>query len=101
MGHCRFASGWKFLMIVVATLVGIGTHLAWDSFTHPNTWVYRTLPGLHAPLDIPILGATPIYKIFQHGSTLFGIAVLSIWFLLWYRRTEPSYRAPGNPVSRR
>jgi|SRR5882672_9371018 len=99
-GEFRFGGTSKFAMIVVSILVGVGTHLVWDSFTHPNTWPYRRWAALHAPIRIPVLGATPVYKLFQHGSTAIGIGVLSVWILLWYRKTEPHSEATKNGISR-
>lgn len=99
VGEFHFGGASKFVMIVVSILVGVGTHVLWDSFTHPNTWLYRRWPSLHAPIRIPVLGATPIYKLLQHGSTLFGIGVLSIWLLVWYRRTNPRSEATRNGIS--
>jgi Domain of unknown function (DUF4184) len=100
LGEFRFGGASRFAMIVVSILVGVLTHLVWDSFTHANTWLYRHWPALHVPAKLPILGATPIYKLFQHGSTAFGIGVLLIWLLVWYRKTEPHPEAPGNGLSR-
>jgi uncharacterized protein DUF4184 len=99
IGEFRFRGASKFVMIVVSILVGVGTHVLWDSFTHQNTWLYHRWPSLHAPIRIPILGATPIYKLLQHASTLFGIGVLSIWLLVWYRRTNPRSKATRNGIS--
>ncbi len=48
---------------------------------------------------MPIVGAIPLYKVFQHGSTIIGIAVLSTWLAFRYRATEPSCQALSNPVS--
>jgi len=97
----RFGGASRFAMIVISILVGVSTHLGWDSFTHPNTWIYRHWAALHAPVEIPVLGATPVYKLFQHGSTAFGIGVLSIWLLVWYWKNQPHPEAPASGVSRR
>jgi len=40
------------------------------------------------------LGWVACYKLLQHLSTLFGLAVLSLWFAAWYRSSEPSHSAP-------
>jgi hypothetical protein len=101
LGDFRFGGASRFAMIVVSILVGVSTHLVWDSFTHANTWLYRRWPTLHLPIKLPILGAIPIYKLLQHGSTALGIGVLSIWLLGWYRKTESYPEIRGNGVSRR
>jgi hypothetical protein len=41
----------------------------------------------------------PVYKIFQHGSTMLGFIALSFWLLLWYRNTEPRPDAASRRVS--
>jgi hypothetical protein len=85
----RFGGASRFAMIVTSILVGISTHLVWDSFTHSNTWIYRRWDALHLRIKMPGLGEMPLYKIFQHGSTAFGMGILFIWLLWWYRATEP------------
>jgi len=98
---CKFRFGGvaRFALIVGSILVGIATHLAWDSFTHRNTWLYHRWPLLRQTIDLPILGLIPLYKVFQHGSTVLGIAVLSIWLAVWYRNTEPSEHVLSSSAS--
>src|ERR1700693_2144138 len=75
------------------------THLAWDSFTHPTTSPYRHWSILSRLFHVPIVGTIPIYKVFQHGSTIIGLAVLSTWLVFRYRVTEPSCHPLSNPAS--
>lgn len=95
----RFGGVTRFVLIVASILVGIATHLAWDSFTHRNTWLYYRWPMLGQTVDLPILGLIPLYKVFQHGSTILGIAVLAIWLVVWYRNTAPSERELSSSAS--
>jgi Domain of unknown function (DUF4184) len=95
----RFRGGARFALIVGSILLGIVTHLAWDSFTHPNTWIYHHWPILSRTLHVPIVGLIPFYKLLQHGSTIIGIGVLSAWLAVWYRSSQPSGHALSNPVS--
>jgi len=90
LGEFRFGGVARFALVVGSVLVGIATHLVWDSFTHRNTWLYHRWPLLRQTVDLPILGMIPLYKVFQHGSTVIGIAVLTIWLAVCYRNTEPS-----------
>jgi hypothetical protein len=94
-----FRGAARLALIVGSILLGIATHLAWDSFTHPNTWPYRHWSILSQPLHVPILGEIPFYKVFQHGSTVIGIGVLSIWLVSRYRATEPSSHPLSNPAT--
>lgn len=97
----RFGGVERFALVVGSILVGIATHLAWDSFTHRNTWLYHRWPLLGQTIDLPVLGLVPLYKVLQHGSTVIGIAVLSIWLIVWYRNTEPSGHVLGSSSSPR
>ena len=80
-------------------MLGISTHLLWDSFTHPNTWLYCHWSLLSQPLDLPILGPVPVYKILQHASTMVGTGILLIWGVLRYRAIEPSGEVLASGVS--
>jgi hypothetical protein len=86
----RFGGPARFLLIVTSVLVGIATHLLWDSFTHSNTWPYRHWTILRQPFTLPIIGEMPLYKILQHSSTVVGMAIVATWLLIWYRTTPPS-----------
>jgi len=97
----RFGGAGRFRLIVVSILLGIATHLLWDSFTHPNTWAYRHWPVLGQPVLAPVLGMVPAYKLLQHGSTMIGLGVLAIWLRACYRNSEPSGPALNNDVSGR
>ncbi|MBI3474399.1 MAG: DUF4184 family protein [Acidobacteria bacterium] len=97
----RFGGAARFAMILLSILLGIATHLGWDSFTHPNTWVYRHWAILHASLKIPIIGATPLYKLFQHGSTAIGVGILVIWLLVWRQNAKLHHESTNHRVSGR
>jgi hypothetical protein len=72
--------------LVVALLIGIATHLAWDSFTHAH-YVSDLLPVLQTPIDLAII-TVPLYTVLHAVSSLVGGAILIIWVLLWLRRSE-------------
>ena len=91
LGKFRFLGAARFAWIVFSLLVGIATHLLWDSFTHYDTWLYRKWPLLQEKVAVLSFGTLPLYKILQHGSTLVGIAVLAAWSAHWYRSTEPTH----------
>lgn len=99
LGEFRFGGAARFALIVRSILLGIATHLIWDSFTHSNTWLYDHWPILRQAVHVPIAGPVQFYRLLQHGSTIIGIAVLSAWFAIWYRTTEPSVYALSNTVS--
>jgi Domain of unknown function (DUF4184) len=86
----RFRGGSRLALIAVSILLGIGTHLLWDSFTHPYYWPYQHWSLLSKTLRVPVLGTIPYFKFFQHGSTVIGIAILLLWIIHWYRNSQPS-----------
>jgi hypothetical protein len=95
----RFLGVGRFLWIVVSVLLGIATHLLWDSFTHSTAWLYRHWSALRQPHRMPIIGQIPLYKILQHGSTIAGLGILFIWIFFWYRTTPASTQALGTQIS--
>ena len=88
----RFGGPTRLAMILGSILLGIATHLLWDSFTHPTTWLYSHWAFLSYMVRLPIVGLVPYYRLFQHGSTIVGTAILLVWLARWYQRTEPCHR---------
>ena len=66
-------------IVLVSILLGAVTHILWDSFTHNLYWPYRHWPLLSYTVMLPVLGPTPYFKLFQHGSSVLGMVVLLIW----------------------
>jgi hypothetical protein len=97
----RFGGAAQFALIIASILLGIATHLLWDSFTHTATWPYQNWPVLSQLFTVPIIGAMPLYKILQHGSTIAGMGILSAWLVHWYRIAQPSVRLKRQLSSRR
>ncbi|MFL4474961.1 DUF4184 family protein [Paeniglutamicibacter sp. MACA_103] len=64
---------WTFYSL----MLGLLTHLAWDSFTHSYGWVVEHVPLLASE---PFAGIA-VYRLLQHGSTLAGLAILALWYL--------------------
>jgi hypothetical protein len=83
--------GWlrTVLVLLLSVLVGIATHLAWDSFTHPG-WVVDHLPVLRVQLG-PLL----VQKWLQHASTVAGLLVVAVWAV---RRLMGVSRDPSRPT---
>jgi Domain of unknown function (DUF4184) len=90
----------EVLIVLCSLLLGIGTHVAWDSFTHPHTWPWRHITFLHK-LFRPSFGPPAYgYEYAQEMSTIIGLAIVLGWFGLWYRR-KPATQAPASRVSTR
>lgn len=64
---------WTFYSL----MVGLLTHLVWDSVTHTNGWVVERVPLLASE---PFAGIA-VYRLLQHGSTLAGLGILVLWYL--------------------
>lgn len=77
--------GW----VALSLLVGIATHLLWDSFTHG--WFAMNLPGFGATL----FGDLTVARALQHTSTLVGL--LAIIVFVWNRRDRwlPESHSPA------
>lgn len=75
----------KWLIVILSILIGIFSHLLWDSFTHDTGFFVESIPFLSK--SVFILGVdVPILKILQHASTLIGgILILAfIYKLPWF-----------------
>ncbi|MFZ5551794.1 MAG: DUF4184 family protein [Bacteroidota bacterium] len=71
-GH--FKRNW--LIVTISILIGAGSHIFWDSFTHDHGYFIQTIPALTNTLDF--FGTQmPLFKILQHSSTLGGALVIA------------------------
>lgn len=67
--------------VLAAILVGIGTHIAWDWFTHPEG-----LASVWAPWRVRI-GPLLLTSWLQYLSSAVGAAITIGWIARWWRRT--------------
>jgi len=82
---------WSFL---ICLLVGIGSHIFWDSFTHAREFFVKRIDVLSTPIVIDGLQA-PLFRYLQHLSTLFGGIVIVLvfhWSPNQIIETKPSWR---------
>jgi hypothetical protein len=93
----RFGGALRILAIAGCIILGIATHVLWDSFTHAYTWPWRHLVWLRSWFKFPILGWMPAYGLLQYASTLLGLVALAAWILLWYRNTAPDISTASAP----
>lgn len=90
----RWGPASRFALIVFSLLVGIGTHILWDSITHERGVIVRNFPDLRAPAFDEFGSERPLYNVLQHTSTVIGIAIMAVWYWRWFRR------APAQTVPR-
>ena len=97
-GQFDFLPASRFLAILTSTILGITSHIVWDSFTHSYSWPWRHFAILQSWVRVPILNhRMPMFGALQYGSTVLGIVALAIWVLLWYRKSP----VPAQPVRKR
>jgi uncharacterized protein DUF4184 len=85
-GGRRLPAG-SWWAVPASVLLGAGTHLAWDAFTHEEAPAVRAFGFLRAQLFSVGAYRLFVYKILQHGSTLMGILILGWWITEWSRKT--------------
>lgn len=74
----------QLLIIIVSIAIGGISHILWDDFTHSTGWFVVNFPLL----QVKIL-SLPLYKFLQYGSGIFGLFALSVWFAIWFLKTQP------------
>jgi len=67
------------LIFIYSALFGMLTHLIWDSFTHYSGVAVKWF-GLNQMIDIGLV-QVPLYKLFQHGSTVIGFIIILFYVL--------------------
>lgn len=84
----------------LSILIGIWTHLAWDSCTHADGWIVSRIPALSAPVSF-FSYTGELCHVLQYVCSVFGLAVLAIWFMLLPTPARPSHddeRTAGGPA---
>jgi hypothetical protein len=81
----------NWVLAPLSILIGAWTHLAWDSFTHADSWVVSRISALSAPVTF-FSYTGPLCHVLQYASSVFGLAVLAIWFA---RLPAPTQEPPN------
>lgn len=90
----------NWVLAPVSILIGSWTHLAWDSFTHPDGWMVSRISALSAPVSF-FSYTGELCHVLQYASSVFGLAVLAVWFArLPVPAGEPAdaERSAGGPL---
>ncbi|MDH4058240.1 MAG: DUF4184 family protein [Cyclobacteriaceae bacterium] len=70
----------KYFRFILCLLVGIFSHIAWDSFTHSNSYFVDQFTVLTKPVTISYLPSWPLFRYLQHISTGIGVLVILYFF---------------------
>src|ERR1700719_2432525 len=77
----------EWLLASVSIILGVWTHLLWDSFTHNDGWMVHRMSALSAPVVIGSYNGT-VCHVLQYVSSVIGLAALAWWY----------YRLPAAPA---
>lgn len=70
----------EVIVFIYSSLLGMITHVLWDTFTHENGRFVNLF--LILSVKVSILGySVPVYKFLQHGSTILGAIVICLFLL--------------------
>jgi Domain of unknown function (DUF4184) len=84
-----------WLLAVPAIVIGVWTHLLWDSFTHSDGWMVHRVSALSAPFTLGPYNGTVCHAL-QYLSSVIGLSVL----VLWYARLPAPAADPGRDAAR-
>lgn len=89
----------ELVKFIYSALIGMFTHLLWDSFTHVDGHFVTSISILSKSIDIMNV-KVPMYKMLQHGSTLIGLAIIFIVLLRIQNKNDRYYPLKTNKVSK-
>ncbi|MEU8696856.1 DUF4184 family protein [Streptomyces sp. NPDC048680] len=75
---------------VASAVIGAGTHVVWDAFTHHGRWGVRLVPVLGRDV-----GGYPVFQLVQYGTSALALTVLT-WFTVSALRRTGEQPAPAS-----
>ncbi|MEV5157366.1 DUF4184 family protein [Streptomyces sp. NPDC053728] len=69
---------------LLSAVIGSGTHVVWDAFTHHDRWGTELIPVLGRSV-----GGHPVFQLVQYGSSAVALVVLAWFTYTGLRRTGP------------
>ncbi|QZY55065.1 DUF4184 family protein [Crassaminicella profunda] len=88
MGRWSIKSIKDFFIFIYSAIIGMFSHVLWDSFTHDGGMFVEIIHGLRNHIHL-MNYQIPIYKFFQHGSTLLGFLIILLYL---YKNRGPYER---------
>ncbi len=98
-----FRRGWRaWLLAPLGIVVGVWSHLLWDSFTHADGWIVHRVAALSAPVTIGSYNG-PLCHVLQYVSSAVGLVVMVLWYARLRAPAVPSAdphatRSPALPI---
>ncbi|MGG3882840.1 DUF4184 family protein [Brevibacillus panacihumi] len=94
-------TSWRSIVIFVySALLGSLSHIVWDSFTHQGAYAVDRLAFLQETLYVAGR-EVPVFKFFQHGSTLLGLVVIAIHLIrLCFMNRSLSFQRVCTPLEK-
>jgi len=80
----------RWWIIILSLLVGIWTHIFWDSFTHDTGWFAQRIALLRDTVVAVGTAAFPLPLVLQVASTFVGFAIVAVAYFRWLRRQNPT-----------
>lgn len=86
-------------LICFAIIMGSATHIIWDAFTHKDAWGVSIVPALNQNVTFFDFSLT-WYKALQYGSTIIGLPILYLFFILSLKRMPPHKSTKNSHLNR-
>ena len=89
----------EWALASVSIVIGVWTHLLWDSFTHNDGWIVRRVAVLSAPVSFAGYHGT-VCHVLQYVTSAIGLGALALWYgrLPAPRAVAAGRGAPRSPV---
>jgi hypothetical protein len=84
----RFGPAKRFGWILISLLLGIFSHLLWDSFTHGRGYMVQHIALLHTMPFAQYGIFRPLYNLLQHLSSLLGLGILMTAYYRWSEKAQ-------------
>jgi len=79
----------NWLLALPALLIGAWTHILWDCFTHPGTWLSSRVDALSATVNVFGIYTGAVSHVLQYATSLVGLAVIGYWYSLVAAESPP------------
>lgn len=90
--HWPLYSALSMAVVTGSLAIGAASHIAWDSFTHPNTVIVNSHEIFMTAVSLggyPV----PLFKLLQYLSSIIGFVVIAGFMAAWFKRTVPVRRS--------